>query len=310
VSQKRALLIGNCRFDAPLPPLRTADGDIAALAKVLGEPAIGGFDDVTPMLDATSTRIRREIARFFANRLRDDLLLLYFSGHGLLDERGALYLAVKDTEPDLLSATAVPAAFVTGEMDRCHSRRQVLILDCCYSGAFERGAKGAAAIPATVFEGNGIGRVVLTASDSTQIAWEDSSIDNQADTSVFTRHLVHGLESGEADLDSDGFVTVDELYDYVYMRVVDENPRQTPGKWCYKQQGSELVLARNRSWVRRPVELPAELRQALDSPLAAVREGAVRELARFLRGSHPALAEAARKAAEQAREDDCGFRRW
>jgi uncharacterized caspase-like protein len=301
--RKLALLIGNHEFDAPLPPLRTAVGDIAALTTVLCDAAIGGFDEVTPVVDAPSPMIRREIARFLARRGHDDLLLLYFSGHGLLDERGALYLAVKDTEPDFLSATAIPAAFVTGEMDQCHSRRQILILDCCYSGAFERGVKGSSAIPATTFEGNGIGRVVLTATNSAQLAWEETSPSDTAQTSVFTRHLIEGLESGAADLDDDGEVTVDELYEYVYRRVVNENPRQTPSKWSYKQQG-EIVLARRRGWTRPPAELPADLRHALDSPLAGVREGAVRELARFLRGNDPDLAETARQAAQQALDDD------
>jgi uncharacterized caspase-like protein len=307
LTAKRALLIGNSRSATNLPPLRAAAGDIAALARVLGDPEIGGFDEVTPLLDGTSSQIRREIARFLAKRAHDDLLLLYFTSHGVLDERGTLHLAVQDTELEFLSATAIPAAFLTGEMDRCHSRRQILILDCCYSGAFERGAKGAVAVPATTFEGNGVGRVVLTASDSTESAWEPEASASQdgasATLSVFTRHLIAGLETGDADLDQDGLVTVDELYSYVYDRVVTENPRQTPGKWSYRQQG-DLVVARHRGW-RRPVpELPTDITLALDHPIAGIREGAVRELARFLLGRDPVLAEAARTAVERAREDD------
>jgi len=302
VSRKLALLIGNSTYGPGLPPLEKPDADIAALAKVLADPAIGGFDEVKPLLDANSDKARREVARFFVGRSPDDLLLLYFSGHGLRNDRGGLYLAVQDTEAELLAATAVPAAFISEEMDNCRSRRQILILDCCYSGAFERGAKGPAANPATAFTGNGLGRFVLTASDSTQLAWEDVAANSKGGLSVFTRHLVAGLESGEADLDGDGFISVDELYDYVYARVVEENPRQTPGKSTSKQQG-EIFLARNAGGARiRP--LPAELMQALDHPLATVREGAVRELGRFLRGSDAGLALAARKAAEQATDDD------
>ncbi|HSS52269.1 MAG TPA: caspase family protein, partial [Thermoanaerobaculia bacterium] len=303
MSRKLALLIGNSTYGPGLPPLEKPDADIAALAKVLTDPAIGSFDDVKPLLDATSATARLEVARFFARRSPDDLLLLYFSGHGLRDDRGSLYLAAQDTETDLLSGTAIPAVFISEEMDNCRSRRQILILDCCYSGAFERGAKGPAANPATAFTGNGLGRFVLTASNSTQLAWEDVAGNREAGLSVFTRHLVDGLESGEADLDGDGLISVDELYDYVYARVVADNPRQTPGKSASKQQG-EIFLARNRAGPRRRQELPAELRQALNSPSAAVREGAIRELVRFLVGNDPGLAEAARTAAEEAINDD------
>ncbi|HEV7507737.1 MAG TPA: caspase family protein [Thermoanaerobaculia bacterium] len=302
MSRKVALLIGNSTYGPGLPPLEKPDADIAALAKVLADPAIGGFDDVKPLLDANSDKTRREVARFFSGRSPDDLLLLYFSGHGLRNDRGGLYLAVQDTEAELLSGTAVPAAFISEEMDNCRSRRQILILDCCYSGAFERGAKGPAANPATAFRGNGLGRFVLTASDSMQLAWEDVAASSTGGLSVFTRHLVRGLESGEADLNGDGLISVDELYDYVYARVVEENPRQTPGKSTSKQQG-EIFLARNPAGPKlRP--LPAELMQALDHPLATVREGAVRELRRFLRGSDAGMAKSARKALEEARDDD------
>jgi hypothetical protein len=303
VSRKVALLIGNSTYGPGLPPLEKPDADIAALGRVLSDPAIGGFDEVKPLLDATSATARREIARFFFGRSPDDLLLLYFSGHGLRNDRGGLYLAVQDTEVELLAATAVPAAFISEEMDNCRSRRQVLILDCCYSGAFERGAKGAAANPVAAFKGNGLGRFVLTASDSTQLAWEDVAVTSKGGMSVFTRHLVAGLESGEADLDGDGFVSVDELYDYVYARVVEENSRQTPGKSASKQQG-EIFLARSPAGPRRHQELPATLRQALNSPSAAEREGAIRELVRFLVGNDAGLAEAARTAAEEAINDD------
>ncbi|MFY9820826.1 MAG: caspase family protein [Thermoanaerobaculia bacterium] len=302
MSRKVALLIGNSTYGPGLPALEKPDADIAALAKVLADPAIGGFDEVKRVLDATSTTARREIARFFSGRSPDDLLLLYFSGHGLRNDRGALYLAVQDTEADLLRGTAVPASFISEEMDDCRSRRQILILDCCYSGAFEHGAKGPAVNPATAFTGNGLGRFVLTASDSTQLAWEDIAATSTGGLSVFTRHLVGGLESGEADLDGDGLISVDELYDYVHDRVVEENPRQTPGKSVSKQQG-EIFLARNPAGPKlRP--LPAELMQELQHPWAAVREVAVRELERFLRGSDAGLAKAARAAAEQARADD------
>ncbi|HSS48427.1 MAG TPA: caspase family protein [Thermoanaerobaculia bacterium] len=302
MSRKLALLIGNSMYGPGLPPLEKPDADIAALAKVLADPAIGGFDEVKPLLDATSATARREVARFFFGRSPDDLLLLYFSGHGLRNDRGGLYLAVQDTEAELLSGTAVPATFISEEMDNCRSRRQILILDCCYSGAFERGAKGPAANPAAAFKGNGLGRFVLTASDSTQLAWEDVAATSTGGLSVFTHHLVRGLESGEADLDGDGLISIDELYDYVYARVVEENPRQIPGKSISKQQG-EIFLARNPAGPKlRP--LPAELVQALDHPLATVREGAVRELERFLRGSDTGMAKAARKAVEQACDDD------
>ena len=72
-------------------------------------------------------------------------------------------------------------------MDRSHSKQLVLILDCCHSGAFGYGAKGvqgASVGTATAFEGTGRGRVVLTATDSTQYAWEGDQVSGDGQVAV------------------------------------------------------------------------------------------------------------------------------
>ena len=128
----------------------------------------------------------------------------------MLDDQGHLYLAVKDTERSLLRATGIPAAYITDEMNNSRSQRQVLILDCCHSGAFARGSKGATGASvgtATAFEGSGFGRVVLTATDATQYAWEGEQIIGEAQSSLFTHHLINGMSSGAADLNHDGHIT-------------------------------------------------------------------------------------------------------
>jgi uncharacterized caspase-like protein len=247
MAQRLALIIGNSVFrDQTLARLLKPDADVGALADVLLDKEIGDFNDVKLLVNMSSTQVRRAISNFYSKKQRDDLLLLYFSGHGVLDDQGRLHLAVKDTERALLRATAIPAAFITEEMNNSRSRRQVLILDCCHSGAFARGSKGATGASvgtATTFEGTGFGRLVLTATDATQYAWEGDQVIGEAENSVFTHYLIQGLKTGQADSDGDGRITVDELYDYVYDQVVQRTPKQTPRKWSYREQG-EIVLAR------------------------------------------------------------------
>jgi len=294
-----ALIIGSSEFeDAGLAQLKAPDADVAALTE------IGGFDEVKTLVNEPFAAIYPAIAHFFAAKKRDDLLLLYFSGHGVLDDQGRLFLAVKNTRRDLLRGTAVPATFVSDEMDGSNSRRQVLVLDCCHSGAFARGAKGvvgASVGTAATFQGTGYGRIVLTATDATQYAWEGDQVIGQAQNSVFTHYLIQGLQTGEADADRDGKVTLDELYDYVYARVVNETPKQTPGKWTFKEQG-EIIIARNP--ITKAAELPVELQESIEDPRPWVREGAVRELDQLLRSSHAGLALAAYEALTQLAEDD------
>ena len=81
--------------------------------------------------------ILRDLAKASSAKRPDDA-----HREALRDAAKALYLALKDTQVDLLKATSIPSSFVADEMDSCRSKRQILILDCCHSGAFARGTKG------------------------------------------------------------------------------------------------------------------------------------------------------------------------
>lgn len=83
--------------------------------------------------------LEEAIDTLFRDRQKDDLVLLYFSGHGIKDETGKFSLATRLTEKHRLRTTAVAASFVHDVMFSSRSRRQVVILDCCFSGAFATG---------------------------------------------------------------------------------------------------------------------------------------------------------------------------
>ena len=266
MAQKLALIIGNNSYDdASLSRLTAPGADVQAFAEVLRAPDICKFDEVIPLVDEGCAVVRRAIARFYDQRRRDDLLLLYFSGHGVKDENGHLYLALRDTESSLLAGTAIEASFITGRMDRSASKRLVLILDCCHSGAFAAGSKavqGGTVGTATAFEGRG--RIVLTATDATQYAWEGNRILGDAQTSLFTRFMIEGLKTGAADRDENGVITVDELYEYVYEKVLDATPAQTPGKWAWLNGQIVLVDNAGAKRIARAAEHLAAARAAIE----------------------------------------------
>lgn len=307
MSGKFSLIIANTEYNDPGLAQLTAPGkDAQEFWRVLNSPDIGAFDDVILVLNEDSATVNERIEYFFSEKKPDDLLLLYFSGHGVRDENGALYLAVKNTNRSRLRSTAVSSSFVREVMDQSRSKRQILILDCCNSGAFAHGTKAATGVSigtATAF-GAGYGHIVLTASDSTQYAWEgDKVIGSETENSLFTHYLVKGLE-GEADLDGDGHITIDELYDYAYEKVRLATPKQTPSKFATKQQG-EIILRQNmRIEDVKPVPLPAELLEDIESPRPVVRAEAVQQLIKLLNGKNLGLARSAREALERIAEND------
>ena len=287
--------------DAKLRRLKAPRQDAEALAGVLSDPAIGGFD-VELAVNRPEAELRRRLSRFFAERGRDDLLLLHFSCHGVKNDSGSLYFAAPDTDTAHLDATAIPAEFVDRLMTQSRSRRVVLMLDCCYGGAFSRGMARRAGDSADVQEPlNGTGRVVLTASSAMEFAWEGDDLQGEACPSVFTSALVRGLDTGEADRDGDQLVSVDELYQYLYEAVRRDNSAQTPGKFGSVE--GDLYIARSRR-PPQPAELPDELVAAMVSPSSDVREGAVRGLARLLEQPDVRMVAAARGALEAMVEDD------
>jgi hypothetical protein len=265
-ARRLALIVATSAYeDEGLAQLVSPAHDAAALAGVLGDPAIGGFA-VSSVLDASSGQIAQTIEDFAAERDRGDLLLLYLSCHGLKDEQGRLYFAARDTRRDRLRSTAVSAGFVNDVLFACRSRCKVLLLDCCYSGAFARGLSVKAdpsVHTADHFDARGL--VVLTASDATQYAFEGDNLVGGAAPSIFTSSVTRGLRTGAADIDKDGLVSVDDMYEYARRQLAAQPQVQNPRKWEFDVAGT-IVLARSPTATEPGASPPARSLPAVLSP--------------------------------------------
>ncbi|OOC00731.1 caspase [Amycolatopsis azurea DSM 43854] len=289
------MIIANGEYDNPgLSALRSPAADAEALASVLADRAISEFD-VQVVRDETAHVIASRVEDLFADSAPDDVVLVHFSCHGLKSESGELFFAARNTRPERLASSAVPADFVQRCMRMSRSRSIVLLLDCCYGGAFGRGVAVRATGEANVldaFPGGGLGgrgRAVITASNSIEYAFEgDHLADDHARPSVFTSALVEGLRSGDADRDEDGWIALSELYDYLFDSVRERNPNQTPSR-DIEMQG-ELYLARSRRRRIKPSPVPADLRAASEDPNMFTRLGAVTELQRRLTSENLSVA--------------------
>jgi Caspase domain len=305
-----ALLVAIDRYNDPgLRQLRAPGHDLAVLSGVLQDPEIGGYQ-VQALHNEPLHLVQEHIGELFADRVPDDRLLLYFSGHGLKTDSGELYLATTSTKLRRVTSTAVPSSFIRDEMTRSRSRRIILLLDCCYGGAFSRGdliARAGDQVEVLErFEGRG--RAVITASTAMQYAFErdrDLGV-GTGGPSVFTSALVRGLETGDADRDHDGLISVDELYDYLYEEVRRQVPDQTPTRSINTE--GELFVARSR-W-RQPSladRLPVARQQPAGNPIVGVvddLEAVVRDLESLLSSTNARTAGEARQALERLRHDD------
>ncbi len=131
-----ALIIGNNDYQH-LRKLTTAVGDAEAAGTLLEEKY--GFQ-VTKLINAT----RRDITEAF-NRLRrtlteKDNLLVYYAGHGVLDEEAdrGYWLPVdarRDSDSDWISNNRL-----TGYLKAMSARHVMVVADSCYAGNLIRAA--------------------------------------------------------------------------------------------------------------------------------------------------------------------------
>lgn len=301
---RAALIVAIANYGDPkLQRLRAPAADADALARVLSDPSIGGFH-VELAVDEEEARLRRRLARFFADRRPDDLLLVHFSCHGIKDASGELYMAAADTETELLSATGIPSRWFNEQIDRCRSKRIVVLLDCCFSGSFPFGVHTRAREQVDVQQHLlGRGRVVITASNAMEYSFEGDDLSGQGRPSVFTEAVVEGLDTGEADRDGDQLVSVDELYEYVYDHVRERTPHQSPTKLSSLE--GPLYVARS-SYERpvKPAPLPQELLDLARHPYADARLGAIEGLTSLLSSENRGIALSARLELERMTDDD------
>ncbi|MCA1647197.1 MAG: caspase family protein [Chloroflexi bacterium] len=302
-ASRSALIIASDTYSDPqLSALRAPGQDAQALGDVLRDPSIGNFE-VKVLMNERHYEVRLALEDFFADRRPADLLLLHFSCHGVKDEAGRLFFAAADTHRNRLNATAIAAEYVNDLLNQTRSRQVVLLLDCCFSGAFTSGMIARGAQTLDVADGfHGRGRAVLTASGALEYAWEGDAITRLNEPSIFTSAVVEGLRSGDADRDRDEQVSVDDLYDYVFDAVRRKTPNQTPGKWSDVE--GTLVIARNPRPGLSSQWLPAELQAAVEDERSWVRAAVVDQLARLAHGPDRQRARAAEAALQRLAQDD------
>ncbi|MEH1951575.1 MAG: SUMF1/EgtB/PvdO family nonheme iron enzyme [Nostoc sp.] len=243
---KVALLIGVSEYEPGLNSLPAAVKDVEAMQRVLVNPEMGGFAeaDITVLKNPQRQEIEDAIYHLFSSRQKDDLLLFYFSGHGIKDDRGKLYLSTRATKTQngkLVTPSAVAASVLHDNINDSRSQRQVVILDCCFSGAIAQGmsVKDAGIINVQDQLG-GKGRAILTSSTSTQYSFEQEG----SELSIYTRYLVEGIETGAADKDTDGWISIDELHEYASTKVQEAAPAMTP-KFYPVEEGHKILLAKS-----------------------------------------------------------------
>jgi hypothetical protein len=240
--EKYAVVVGVSRYKyagAGLSNLRFADRDASAFRDFLLSPDGGSFPRENILFlvneDATAENLRSALFTFLTRPRPQDLVVIYFAGHGAPDpnDQRNLYLLTYDTRPENMGGTA----FLMSQLQDVFrlilkAKRVVTFTDSCHSFGVSGARYG---VPQ---QGNnlvnqymqqyakGEERAVMTASDVSQLSFESDKWGGGH--GVFTHYLLQGL-GGAADANQDGTVTAGELFTYIHDRVAQETGnQQTP----------------------------------------------------------------------------------
>jgi hypothetical protein len=136
LSRSRAILISNAAFrDPKLPDLPAAAGSTFAMKTLLtGELCGWPADRVESLREVGAPS---ELATRLVDLVEgiDDVLLLYYVGHGMRTSKGqlALALAGSNAKPDLVSHTAILYESIAEILRGCPAATKLVILDCCFA---------------------------------------------------------------------------------------------------------------------------------------------------------------------------------
>lgn len=229
---KRALLIGVEKYHRA-PSLRFTVNDVRQIALTLCQRGDFPQENIVQITDAgpdacfqpLRTSLLSQLPAFLAKPGEADVVFVYFSGHGFRDKDGKLYLAPIDCDPDHPALTGVAVEWFRQQLAACKAKTKLLVLDACHAGS-ERGSDkgpGVAAkdLGAPFRDVEGVVTLASSSSDEKSQLWDEK------EQSLFSYWLNQGLR-GHADLDTDGSVTIDELYHYVYRSVVQSAKAKFP----------------------------------------------------------------------------------
>ena len=234
-----ALVVGIANYQKikKLPP--TILKDAQDIYDLLIDPHHCGYskDNVTFLKDgaATRTALCETLTELAQRSTEDATVFIYISSHGGQVEYGPYqgeYLLPVDadfTSGASLAQSAISGTEFTEALRAISARKVLVIFDCCHSGGIGQPKDATIPIlktglPESYYDAlkEGIGRVILASSRSSEFSYVLSGVEN----SLFTKHLLAGMRGGIPS--EDGLIRIFDIFEYIQPKVTGEESNQHP----------------------------------------------------------------------------------
>jgi len=227
-----AFLIGNDHFPYAdtIADLNFPVNDVNAMSELLDSDIYGRFDETNVLINEDSQSVLETLESGLRKLSSDDFVVIYYAGHGVQTRSGKLCLATRNTARDKIRSTSLPVESIRDFVSDTYARQRVLILDCCYSGGAEDAWLRSDLETSIQVATQDAGIYLLTASTKIAPAME------KAGHGVLTKHLIEGIKTGDADTNNKGWVSMDDLYSHVTLKVPGE-ANQMPMRSAFGAKG-------------------------------------------------------------------------
>ena len=236
-----AVIIGIDKYQYS-DPLNYAVKDAEAVKNML----INKFDypeeNIRYLIDeeATLSNIKLNLGEVAISAGENDRILVFYSGHGQTligtDKSEKGYIIPYEGKQDNPYATGIAMDEILTTSQISKSKHMLFLMDACYSGLMTEHVKGLQPQEEGYLTkvANEQARQIITAGGN-----EPAIEGGRWNHSVFTKNLLSGLDDWDADTDSDGYITADELGTYLRKQVTeDSNNQQTPQKGRFMNSGT------------------------------------------------------------------------
>jgi hypothetical protein len=166
------------------------------------------------LLNKSKSDIEKNLTDFVENTSENDTLLVYYSGHGFVNNENELYISTKDTNLNNLESTSMSIKSFVETIKLSKSKQKIVVVDSCYSGLIHKVIK-----ESDLYGSNGERLYVISSSSGNEPSYYP--INSKNSPTYFTGELIkvltNGIENGK------GSVSLNEIYRNIKLSLKEQD---------------------------------------------------------------------------------------